>query len=126
MSYLATNPEGYLGQSVGSGQCVDYVRAATKAPPSASWRRGRPVANATDLAYGTAIATFDEDGRYGSRKDGSCHAAIFLRLQPGIGIVVLDQWVTEGKPQPTHQRTIRFGSKFGSKVNHAEAYYVIE
>lgn len=77
------------------------------------------------LAAGTVVATFDDNGRYGSRKDGTSHAAIFLRKN-AIGIVVLDQWVTNGVRQVVHERTIRFGNKAGKKINNGDAYYVVD
>lgn len=44
-----------------------------------------------DIAPGTAIATFDENGRYPS--GDVKHAAIFIGFsEGGSGILVLDQW----------------------------------
>lgn len=74
---------------------------------------------------GTVIATFDSNGKYGSRKDGTSHAAIFVR-KTEAGIVVLDQWITNGRPQPVHERTIRFNNSIGKKINNGDEYYVLE
>ena len=58
------------------------------------------------LRPGTAIATFDPDGRYGNHTDGRSHAAIYLG-QDATGIRVIDQWVrrvngkTDFSPSPT-------------------------
>ena len=124
MPYVATNTKPYETQSVGDGQCVAFVRAASAAPPATTWKRGGLVKSTDAIVEGTAIATFDSNEKYGSRKDGTCHAAIFIR-KSAIGIVVLDQWITNGKRQPVHERTIRFGS-VGKKINNGDEYYVVE
>lgn len=124
MSYVARNPTAYLGKSVGDGQCVAFVRAASGAPSHGVWKRGVLV-KAGAVVAGTVIATFDADGKYGSRKDGTSHAAIFLKKN-AIGIVVLDQWVTNGVRQAVHERTIRFNNKAGKKINDGDQYYVVD
>jgi hypothetical protein len=125
MPYIATNARSYEKQSVGDGQCVAFVRAASKAPHNSVWKKGKPVKTSNALSPGTAIATFDQNGTYGSRKDGTSHAAIFMR-KTATGIVVLDQWVTNGKNQLVHERTIRFDNSIGKKINNGDEYYVIE
>ena len=89
MSYVATDPHRYEGISVGDGQCVAFVRAASNAPPSSAWTRGTRVKSTSYISTGTVIATFGSSGNYGNRKDGTSHASIFLRKTP-TGIVVLD------------------------------------
>jgi hypothetical protein len=79
-------------------ECVSLVRAVIpELPHSSQWKEGDPVTpeSVKDLAPGTAIATFNEDGRYGNAPQGN-HAAIFLG--PEIdeegrvrGIEVIDQ-----------------------------------
>lgn len=125
MPYLASNPNAYLGKSVGNGQCVAYVRAAANAPHTSIWKRGEPVKTAKTITPGTIVATFDDNGRYGSRKDGSSHTAIFLQ-RTANGIVVLDQWVTNGKVQAVHERAIRFNNSGSKKINNGDEYYVVE
>ncbi|MDR3435254.1 BPSL0067 family protein [Telmatospirillum sp.] len=87
------------------------------------WRRGDAVKSTNFIAPGTVIATFDSNGVYGTRKDGTSHAAIFIS-KSAIGIVVLDQWITNGKRQDVHKRTIRFNSP-SKKINNGDEYYVI-
>jgi hypothetical protein len=112
--YVAVDPERWIGQpSVGSGQCVALVQQATGAPLTAQWRRGALVRGNMALRPGTAIATFDPDGRYGSHTDGRSHAAIYLG-QDANGIRVIDQWILRrnGKVvriQASHTRIIPFG-----------------
>ena len=77
------------------------------------------------VVQGTVIATFDDSGQYGNRKDGTSHTAILTRKNP-IGIVVLDQWITNGIKQPLHERMIRFGNSSGKKINNGDEYYVVE
>jgi len=120
MSYVATSPEKYAGQVVGDGQCVAFVRAASGAPATSSWTKGALV-KGTNLAKGTAIATFDSDGTYGNHTDGTSHAAIFIS-QDATGLQVWDQWIG----QPVHQRAIAFRGGQGKPVNDGDAFYVIE
>jgi hypothetical protein len=58
MRWIATNPESYDGQVVGSGQCVAYVERACGAPHTSQWKRGDLV-KGSNVAQGTAIATFE-------------------------------------------------------------------
>ena len=98
--WIATNPERWDDQVVGDGHCVRLVQEAAAAPHTSAWRRGARVRDVPDLARGAVIATFDRDGSYGSRTDGSCHAAIFLRHEPE-GLRVRDQW----RGHPCSERT---------------------
>lgn len=125
MSYVAATYKKYEGTSVGDGQCVAFVRAASGAPQTTSWVRGEQVKSASGIAVGAVIATFDSNGKYGSRKDGTSHTAIFLR-KTAVGIVVLDQWITHGVRQPVHERTIRFNNAAGKKINNGDEYYVVK
>ena len=73
------------------------------------------------VATGTAIATFDPDGRYGNHTDGRSHAAIFVAEQ-GDGLLVWDQWVHH----PVSQRIIHFRGGAGEPVNNGDQFCVIE
>lgn len=75
----------------------------------------------TDIARGTAIATF-VDGKYLSHKTGN-HAAIYVS-QDETGITVYDQWVkqTDG----VKKRVIRWKGGVGSPSNDGDAFSVIE
>ena len=125
MPYVAANPKRFAGRSIGDGECVAFAHVASLAPHSSTWRRGPAVKASEDLAPGTLIATFDINGKYGSRKDGTSHAAIFLRRST-IGIVVLDQWLTNDIRQGVHERTIRFNNAAGKKINNGDEYYVVD
>jgi hypothetical protein len=120
MSFLAKHPERYLDQAVDGGQCVAFVRKVAGAPHTSYWRPGVPVAM-TDIATGTAIATFDRSGRYGNHTDGRSHAAIYVQTH-GAGIRVWDQW----KGQPVHQRVIRWKDGVPPACDDASQFYVIE
>ncbi len=124
MPYVSANPQSYNKISVGDGQCVAFVSTASSAPHTPFWKRGDQVKTTDNIAVGTVIATFDDNGKYGSRKDGTSHAAIFLRKN-NIGIVVLDQWITNGVRQPVHERTIRSSNTAGKKINNGDEYYVV-
>lgn len=120
--FIAANPERYLGETVGTGQCVDLVRQATGAPETSVWFYGPTVWGSGDtLPRGCAIATFDLDGQYGNHTDGRSHAALLLELTEA-GLVVVDQW----KGQPVHQRTIRFKGGQGPPCDDADTYSVID
>jgi hypothetical protein len=48
--YVAGNPRQWVGQpSVGTGECVALVRAATGAPQAKDWRRGVQVQGNTNV-----------------------------------------------------------------------------
>ena len=128
MPYVASKPESYLGTSVGSGQCVPLVEAATGAPRDNTWSRGELVKGATDIKPGTAIATFDDDGTYGNHSNGTSHAAIYMSQTPN-GLEVIDQWVSNDhgkkKVQMAHRRLIRFKGGVARKSDDGDAFYVV-
>ena len=47
-------------------ECVEFIRQATSAPETSKWTRGRLVKSfkSGELKRGTAIATFDDNGKY--------------------------------------------------------------
>ena len=116
----SSDVSGYAGRSVGNGQCVALVREVTGLPATAAWRRGESVRDAASVAKGTAIATFDADGRYGNHTDGRSHAAILI-ARHADGLLVWDQWTG----QPAHQRMIRYRGGQGGAVNDADQYHVV-
>jgi hypothetical protein len=120
MAYIAKDPGSF--SIVGSGECVEYVQAASGAPVTAFWVRGAQV-RGNSIPEGTAIATFNDVGKYANKKDGTSHAAIYLS-QDSTGIEVWDQW----SGQPVHRRHIRFqgGAANVHPVNDGDAFYVIE
>ena len=123
MAYIAAKPENYDGKIAGTGHCVPFVQQASGAPQTIQWTRGKRVKGDFTIAKGTAIATFNAQGKYTNSLDGTSHAAIYIS-QDTIGVKVWDQW----KGQPVHQRTIRFqGGAVGVKpVNDGDAFYVID
>lgn len=74
---------------VGDGECVALVRHYGKAPPAVAWRAGTRVMGDRTLPLGTAIATFDEKGRWPGKPKGN-HAAFYLS-QTSEYIRVIDQ-----------------------------------
>ena len=121
MPFVATHLDRYSGKSYGTGHCVALVREATGAPITTQWRRGDP-AQGSDLAHGTAIATFDDSGRYGNHMTGASHAAILLAVHDDGSLLVLDQWLG----QKAHQRVIRNRRGDGDPCNDASQFYAIE
>ncbi|UXY09462.1 BPSL0067 family protein [Kosakonia sp. ML.JS2a] len=134
MAYIAATPRAYIGQSVGSGQCVAFTQKAANMPRTANWKRGALVKGNMNIAPGTAIATFDDNGQYGNHTDGRSHAAIYMG-QDDTGIEVLDQWVghstdpvtgaKKAKPMPVSSRHIHFYAQPRAE-NVGGNYYVVE
>ena len=120
MPYTATDHHRHTGTVVGSGHCVAYVREVCGLPHTSLWRRGDKVRGG-DFAAGTAIATFDANGMYVNRTDGSSHAAVLL-AENSDGLLCSDQWLG----QPVHQRVIRFRGGRGDAVNDGDQFYTIE
>ena len=122
--FVASGYTQYLGQSVGSGQCVALVQASDPSVGlTASWTQGAAVQGNTSLQPGTAIATFNSNGQYANATDGSSHAAIYLG-QNADGIQVEDQWVGH----PASFRTIYWNGASGSggtAANTGVSYHVV-
>lgn len=120
--FVATQPEEFLNQLVGNGECVAFVQKASSAPQTLAWRRGELVKGNTAVERGTAIATFDPNGRYGNHTDGSSHAAIYLR-QDQSGLIVLDQF-TRPEAHPVQERTLHFDDA-RIPANNGNVFFVI-
>jgi len=122
--FVASSFTQYLGQSVGSGQCVALVQATDPSVGlTATWAQGAAVQGNTSLQPGTAIATFNSNGQYANATDGSSHAAIYLG-QNADGIQVEDQWVGH----PASFRTIYWNGASGSggtAANTGISYHVV-
>lgn len=75
----------------GNTECVEFIRQATGAPQTLIWKKGQRIADAKvgHIARGTAIATFDANGKYPSDLLGR-HAAIYLEHN-AQRMLVLDQ-----------------------------------
>lgn len=120
MAWIAEDPASYVGETVGNGQCVAYVREACDAPPTVEWRCGTLVKGSA-TAQGTAVATFDPDGTYGNHTDGRSHAAILHQITSD-GLLVWDQW----SGHAVAPRLIRFKGGEGKSVNDGDQFHVIE
>lgn len=120
--FVANSFSQYLGQAVGSGQCVALVQAANPSVGlTATWRPGESVQGNTSLQPGTIIATFGPNGNYTNSLDGSAHAAIYLG-QNSQGIQVQDQWAG----QVDHVRTISWREDSSvPAVNNGSKFYVV-
>lgn len=121
MAFVAANPSSYAGKVVGTGQCVAFVQQAAGAGEASSWSPGIPVKGAsfTDIAPGTAIATFI-NGRYPDLPTGN-HAAIYLSHDTN-GIWVWDQWSTRA----VDQRKIFYKAGDSDPSNDGDFFHVIE
>jgi hypothetical protein len=72
--YIAAHPESFEGRVIGAGYCVDFVKAAAGVPLTTSWREGAEVRGNPHISRGTAIATFESDGRPGAVPSGAARA----------------------------------------------------
>lgn len=121
-AFIAADYARYIGRSVGSGQCVALVQAASPGIGlTRNWVCGAPVQGNTDLRPGTVIATFDSSNRYGNNLDGSSHAAIYLG-QNERGIQVMDQWAGS----MAAARTIPWSNPSGIAANTGAAFHVVQ
>jgi hypothetical protein len=120
MPYVCKSPESYSGKRVGNGQCAIFVQEAAGAPNTQLWKAGDKVKGTRAISRGTAIATFDTDGKYPSNKTGN-HAAIYMS-QDSHGIWVYDQGRSQGRVE---KRQIRFKGGQGSPSNDGDAFSII-
>jgi hypothetical protein len=97
---------------------VSYVTTVCPTLPvgTNSWKKGAQVKGNGNIVPGTAIATFDSDGKY------SGHAAIYEN-QTTVGINVVDQWVTP-PAVAIHKRMLRFGAHGNS--NNGDNFFIID
>src|SRR5262245_56016907 len=92
MPDISNNPDTYK-EVADTGHCARFVQVAANAPLAAPLRQGDLVIGNFSVApRGTAIATFDENGKYPNKTDGSSHAVIYIG-QDATGINVYDQWI---------------------------------
>ena len=124
--YVGNNPEQWIGrQSVGTGECVALVQAATGAPLTREWQPGVSVQGNATIRPGTAIATFDSNGRYAG------HAAIYVG-QDEHGIHVIDQWNIRDSQghivgqQPPHERILSLDDPNRARIDRGEFYRVVQ
>ena len=64
--HIAARPAVFEGRVIGARYCVDFVTAAAGVPRTAAWQQGAKVRGNSNIAWGTAIATFEADGSYTS------------------------------------------------------------
>jgi len=103
------------------GECatgVQYVFYKAKNPigKTSTWKRGILV-KGNNIAPGTAIASFDSDGKYAND-----HAAILVE-ETKEGLVVWDQFNNPKKIWAT--RTLKFSKNNTDRSNNGNLFYVI-
>lgn len=113
---LASGYDGQIGQAIGSGECVALAQADSNVGLTKTWTPGEQ-AQGNDLAPGTVIATFGDDGTY-TNTPGQSHTAIYLR-QDADGIWVEDQW----QGQAAHVRHIDWTTT--NAYEEGSKYYVV-
>lgn len=113
---------------VGNGECVSACKkfAGLEGTSTDQWRAGPKVVDDKDIKPGTAIATFDSNGRYpGKGKDKN--SAIYLGRGANGSIWILDQWParpgTQQQAHPPQPRELLPGR--ANVSNDSNAYYVI-
>jgi hypothetical protein len=109
----------------GKTQCAALVQQVTGAPGTSLWRPGKRVKDALpgEIPVGTAIATFDADGKYPTTDPPGRHAAIYLAHDKN-SIVVIDQW--DGQDTPA-ARPIRYkgADQLSDWQNNGDMFYVV-
>ncbi|MGH9818605.1 MAG: BPSL0067 family protein [Pyrinomonadaceae bacterium] len=109
---------------VGNRQCVALVQTLLDMPSTKRWfedTNGTSVYGNHALPQGTVIATF-VGGKYLSMPNGN-HAAIYIKQIPK-GILVIDQWIHEGKVKPPSFREIHDDPK-ATRSNYAPAFSAV-
>lgn len=113
-------PLPFFGES---HECVALVKEFAGVPHSSEWTRGPAVVGNASLQRGTAIATFNAQGRYPQEDGVAKNSAIFHSFaKDGNGIVVYDQWPE--RQDGAGLRTISFHDWNGPS-NDARQYSVI-
>lgn len=115
-------------EKVGDGECVALVQIYAGAPTARAWREGTKVIGERTLPLGTAIATFDKNGRWPGKPKGN-HAAFYLS-QTSEYIRVIDQWNKGDKPFISSRLLRRLGKNpdgtYVTPSDNADAFSVIE
>jgi RHS repeat-associated protein len=100
-----------------SSQCVSFTKMFTGAPCTDCWRAGPKVLGDTDIPLGTAIATFDDNGRYPGSATTAKNSGIYIGQRDGR-VFIIDQW-------PGHNARARTIDPGGSPSNDSNAYSVV-
>lgn len=90
-------------------------------PHTTTWRPGKKVKDLAwnEIAEGTVIATFTDDGRYPLERR---HTAIYLSHDKD-GILVIDQWVDSPKAKT---RILVFRGGTTRTVDNGDFYWIVE
>lgn len=119
------NVEDAYKNKKGNTECVAFVQMAPLkskgyVPVTSEWRKGLYVkeAKSDEIAKGTVIATFDENGKYPTERR---HAAVYISHNDK-GITVYDQWNSQKK---VLQRVLPY--REGERaVDNGNYYWVVE
>lgn len=105
-------------------QCVALIQGCTTAPSTGTWKAGIKVmaAAAGAIAPGTAIATFDKDGKYPMTQR---HAAIYIS-HDSTGISVYHQYAAGQTPNVVHKYFILNKKLKDRTTMDADYYWVID
>ncbi|MBS1796053.1 MAG: BPSL0067 family protein [Acidobacteria bacterium] len=126
VSKVQLNVEGAYKNGKGNTECVVFVQQAPlvgggSVPGTSLWKKGKYVkdAKAGEIAKGTVIATFDDNGNYPADQR---HAAVYIS-QDDNGITVYDQWNSQKK---VLQRVLRYTESTTRSVNNGNFFWVVE
>lgn len=123
---ISYEPNTYLFNGV--THCAVMVQMTTHAPHTTMWRPGIKVKDALpgEIEPGTAIATFDENGRYPTTDPPGRHAGIYVS-HDGNGITLIDQWAGDDPKTAPGKRTIPYrGPALSGWQGNGDYYYVVE
>jgi hypothetical protein len=114
---------------IGNGECVTACKkfSGLEGTSTSQWRAGPQVTTDKDIKPGTAIATFDSNGRY-PKGDQPKNSGIYLGRGTNGSIWILDQWParsgTGQKDHPPQPRELLTDNSRGAS-NNSNAYHVI-
>ena len=114
---------------IGDGECVTACKkfSGLEGTSTSQWRAGPQVTTDKDVKPGTAIATFDSNGRY-PKGDQPKNSGIYLGRGTNGSIWILDQWParsgTGQKDHPPQPRELLTDNSRGAS-NNSNAYHVI-
>lgn len=123
---VQVNVEDAYKNSKGNTECVAFVQMAAlvgggSVPRTSDWRKGKYVKDlkAGEIAKGTVIATFDDNGLY---PGDNRHAAVYIS-HDDKGITVYDQWNSQKK---VLQRVLYYKDSPNRAVDNGNFFWTVE
>ncbi|MEP6902108.1 MAG: BPSL0067 family protein [Actinomycetota bacterium] len=126
VSKVQLNVENAYANAKGNTECVAFIQMAPlvgggTVPRTTDWRKGNYVKDlkAAEIAKGTVIATFDDNGNYPT---DIRHAAVYISHNDS-GITVYDQWNSQKK---VLQRVLVYRESKVRQVDNGNFFWIVE